>query len=111
MFRRYRNKKRRKLDGFFIVCATPKETGLPYDVIMDSLGVRKRFPGCPRVGIVVNDLVVPVEISDKPTILSKYAFPNMEKVLGWVFRHRVELLRHWNKELSDIDILEMISKE
>ena len=110
MFRIYRNKKRKKIDGFFVVCATPKETGLPYDVLMDSLGIEKRFTGCPRVGIVVGDIVVPVEISDNPVVLSGYDFPKADEVLCWVSSHEEELLRHWNKELSDLEILEIIAK-
>ena len=62
MFRRYNNKKRKHIDGFFVVCATPKETGLPYDILLDSLGAEKRFPGCPRLGVVIDDYVVPVSI-------------------------------------------------
>lgn len=111
MFGRYRNKRYKNLDGFFVICAAPKETGLPYDVLMDSLGIEKRFPGCPRVGVVVGDLVIPVEISDNPVILSRYDFPKAEEVLCWVFRHRTELFRHWNKELSDREILETVSKK
>ena len=110
MFRIYRNKKRKRIDGFFVVCATPKDTGLPYDVLMDSLGIEKRFPGCPRVGVVVGEFVVPVKISDQPVVLSKYDFPRAEEVLNWVSSHKEELLRHWNKELSDLEILEIIAK-
>ncbi len=51
-----------------------------------------------------------VGISDNPVVLSKYDFPMKEEVLGWVAKHRTELLRHWNKELSDFEILEAISK-
>ena len=44
LFRRYNNKKRKHIDGFFVVCATPKERGLTYDILLDSLGAEKRFP-------------------------------------------------------------------
>ena len=111
MFGRYRNKRRKHINGFFVACATAKETGLLYDVLIDSLGSDSKFPGCPRVGVVVGDFVVPVKISEKPVVLSGYDFYKDEEVLEWVAVHKMVLLQHWNKELSDRELLNALSKK
>ena len=111
MFRRYNNKKRKHIDGFFVVCATPKETGLPYDILLDSLGAEKRFSGCPRLRVVIDDYVVPVSISSNPVVLSESSFRDSDKVLDWVKKNKTSLLMHWNKQLTDLDILEAICLE
>ena len=110
MFRRYNNKKRKHMDGFFVVCATPKEMGLPYDILLDSLGAEKRFPGCPRVGVVIDDYVVPVSISNSPIVLSGSSFRDSDKILEWVKKNKISLLMHWNKQLSDLGVLEHVAK-
>ena len=107
----YRNRKKKRINGFFVVCATKSETGLPYDILFDSLGSEKKFPGQPRIGVIIDKIVVPVLISDKPVVLSGYAFPGSEKILKWVAVHKTNLLCHWNKELSDLELLNLITKE
>lgn len=108
LFRRYNNKKRKHIDGFFVVCATSKERGLTYDILLDSLGAEKRFPGCPRLGVVIDDYVVPVSISSNPVVLSESSFRDSDKILDWVKKNKTSLLMHWNKQLTDLDILEAI---
>ena len=101
MIWRYPNKKCNKTDGFTVTCASAKETGLPYDILLDSLGLDKRFSGKPRVGVLVEDTVVPVSISEKPVVLSGYHFQNEIQIIKWIEKHNTELLDHWNKKLSD----------
>lgn len=102
----YKNVKRKHVDGFFVVCATPKETGLPYDILMDSLGSEKKPKEYPKLGVVIQDMVVPISISNCPAILSGTTFKDSEKILEWVKKNHVLLLKHWNKELSDLEVLE-----
>ena len=69
---RYRNRKRKRIDGYTVACATKQETGLPYDVLVDSLGADLRWrrrPGIPRIGVVVKDIVIPVSIADPPVLI------------------------------------------
>ena len=109
---RHRNSKRKKIDGYTVACAAKKDTGLPYDVLLDSLGAdkrRRRRPGIPRIGVVVNDMVIHVSIADPPVILSGTRFEGSEIVLGWVARFRAPLLKHWNKELNDLEILTILA--
>ena len=110
---RYRNRKRKRIDGYTVACATKQETGLPYDVLVDFLGADPRWrrrPGIPRIGGVVKDLVIPVSIDDPPVILSGTRFESSEIVLRWVAHFRVPLLEHWNNELDDLEILTTLAR-
>ena len=109
MFGRYRNKKMKNIDGFFVVCAKSRETGLPYDVLLDSLGMRKRFPGRPRIYVIIGGIAVPVSVSDNPVVLSGFDFDGADEVREWVMRHRTELLMHWNNEMDDLGVLNRIT--
>ncbi len=109
MLKRYHNVKRKQIDGFFVACATAKETGLPYDILLDSLGTEKKHPGCPRVGVVVDDMVVPVSISEEPVILSGFSFKGSAEICDWVIQNHIPLRMHWDKILDDLEILTIIS--
>ncbi len=102
---RYHNKKKSYIDRTFFVCADKRETGLPYDILLDSLGEKKRFSGVPRVGVIINDIVVPVSISDAPAILSGYKMEHADIIYGWVRKHRIALLQHWNQVINDLEVL------
>ena len=111
---RYRNRKRKHIDGYTVACATKDETGLPYDILVDSLGADKRWrrwPGIPRIGVIVRDIVIPVSIANPPVILSGSRFDKSEIVLEWIDNFREPLLKHWNKELDDFEILTALLKQ
>lgn len=105
----YQNIKLKNIDGFWVARLTSKDSGLPYDIFLDSLGKNNIIPDCPRVGVIVGDNVIPVRISDDPVILSGDDFLDANIVLNWVARYKTELLRHWNKEITDLEILEAVS--
>ena len=109
MFAIYRNKKKSRIDGFFVVCASKEDTGLPIDILLDSRGSSKRFAGCPRIGVIVGDVVIPVSISDSPQALSGSEFSGSKEVYEWVEKNREYLLQHWNKEISDLEVLRAVS--
>ena len=106
---RYRNIKLKNIDGFLVVRLTSEDSGLPYDILLDSLGKNNIIPDCPRVGVIVGDNVIPVQISDDPVVLSGDDFPDANIVLNWVARYKTELLRHWNKEITDLEILDAVA--
>ncbi len=101
----YQNVKLEKIDGFLVACAAAKETGLPYDILLDSVGAIKEDPGCPRIGVVVGDIVIPVSISEEPVILSGDSFEGSAQIFSWVSRHHIPLKMHWNKALTDREML------
>ena len=105
---RYPNKKCSKIDGFTVTCASAKETGLPYDILLYSLGADKPLSGKPRVGVLVEDIAVPVSISEKPVVLSGYHFQNETQIIKWIEKHNTELLDHWNEKMTDKEMLNML---
>ncbi len=105
MIWRYPNKKQNKTDAYTVTCISARETGLPYDVLLDSIGSDKLFSGKPRVGVLVEDTVVPVSISEKPVVLSGYHFQNESLIIKWIKKYNAELLEHWNKKMTDKEIL------
>ena len=110
MIKEYRNIKRNKIDGFLVAFATANETGLPYDILLDSLGAEKKHPGCPRVGVVIGDIVVPVSISEEPIILSGYSFEGSDEICDWIGQYYIPLRMHWDNNLSDLEILTIITR-
>ncbi len=96
------------LDGFGYVRITQKETGLPYDIILDSYGIPKNMITMPHLGVVVEGLVVPVLIDEKPQILTDYDFVDASIVFNWILKHHKALLQHWNKEVTDREILNKV---
>ena len=104
----YQNKSLRTIDGYTVVCITAGETGLPYDILLDSLGASNEFPGRPRLGVVMGDLVVRVSIDEAPEVLSGSHFEKEEAVKEWIAKHKQALLLHWNKELTDREVLEAV---
>ena len=106
---RYRNRKIEQLDSSFFAHAEKEDTGLEYDILIDSLGNRKRWSGCPRVGVIVENVVVPVSISSDPTVLSGKGFPGFAPIHKWVLKYKDPLLAHWNGEMTDREILNMVS--
>ena len=104
----YQNKSLQTIDGYTVVCITAGETGLPYDILLDSLGAGNDSPGRPRLGVVMGNIVVPLSLDDNPEVLSGSHFEKEEAVKEWIARHKQELLLHWNKKLTDRAVLEAV---
>ena len=96
------------LDHCYLTHVSPDDTGLPYEILINSLGSDE--DDIPMVGVVVNDKVIFVSVCEEPEILSRVDIPAKETVLDWVKRHRVPLKRHWKKELTDRDVLIAVSE-
>ena len=102
-----------EIDGFFVVCAHREDTGLPYDILLDSLGTHKteRVNDVPWVGVIICDTVVPISISERPLILSEYGLKHKELIIEWVSKRRELLLKHWNGQITDKEILEALRRD
>lgn len=66
--------------------------------------------GDPRVGVIVDWLVIPVLISEDPVTLSGRPFPGEPLVHEWVRKHYEPLLMNWNKQLTDREVLMAVSE-
>lgn len=104
-------------DYFFEMAnAVKKDTGLPYDIWLDSKGVERNVShNSPRIKVEVDGRLIPVLISDNPQIpddvLAKGVKPfrKFNEIRKFIITHKDILLKHWNKELSDLEILTLIS--
>ena len=96
------------IDGFFVAEVSAEAAGLPYRILLNSLGSEE--DDMPMVGVVVDGLVIFVSISRKPENLSRKEFPDQSRVFDWIIRYRSFLYMHWNRKLDDREVLEAVSK-
>lgn len=84
----------------------PSETGLSYSVWVDSEG-KDRLPkhNIPRIKILVNNEFIPISISDDPEILVDKKVKNFREVRNWIIKNKEALLKHWNREWTDRQLM------
>ncbi len=100
--------KLKDLDGFTVLRAVKEDTELRYDILLDSLG-KERIPACsPRIGVILEAVVIFISVSEKPKILSDEPFYESAEVLRWVSLNWELILKHWNKEISDREVLNLL---
>ena len=92
------------------------DTGLPYDIWLDSKGVeRTNTHHKPRVKILVDGQLIPIEISDNPDIPESVKkngimnIPHLNKIKKYIKAYKRILLAHYFKELSDKQALNLLS--
>lgn len=88
-----------------------QDTGLPYSIWIDSEGRDRVVPySTPRLKVDVDGERIPVSISDAPKILVDKNIPQFTEIASWIVKYKKVLLKHWNKELSDRQTLNMLGK-
>ena len=88
-----------------------QDTGLPYSIWIDSAGKdRKTSHNDPRIKVRVNGEFIPVSISKNPEILVERKFDHSAEVLKWVRKYYDVLIKHWNKELTDKQALNLLGR-
>lgn len=89
-----------------------KRTGLNYDLWCDSLGKLRDADILPYVMIqsdikdgewLVLDLMEGVIKTG-----NRIYFPEYEKVITYIVKHKKIFLKHWNKELDDLDFIQSL---
>ena len=70
-----------------------KDTNLPYDVQIDADGK-----------------TVSVSVPENPEILSGGSLAHSDEVMKWIVKYRDVLLKHWNKELTDKEALNLLGE-
>ena len=91
---------------------TSKESGLPYKILIDSLGkYRTRLNNSPRImadlgGKYRTDNIVPILIDKEiPKILIDKEIPEFEIISNWIKKNYKILINHWNKIIDDYEAL------
>lgn len=87
------------------------DTGLPYDIWIDSEGkLRKVGHNSPRIKVDVDGDRIPVSISQNPMILVDKKIPKFNLIKNYVIKYFDVLIKHWNKELTDKQALNLLNK-
>jgi hypothetical protein len=104
-------KNQKEEDCFFEMAnIKSRETGLPYDIWIDSMGSRRNIPhNTPRIKVDVNGERIPVLIS-KEDIKCQKDFLDKAKIVNWIKDNYETLIRHWNGEISDFEAITLLIK-
>ena len=79
---------------------------LPYDIWLDPAGSSRRVAHkSPRLKVDVNHQQIPFSISDAPQPLVHRKILDESKICEFIVKNKDNLLKHWNLEISDKDIL------
>ena len=91
-------------------------TGLPYDIWVDSNGSNRKNKHSPnRIKIDVNGNLIPIEISDNPSIpksvlrnMSRVNIPNFSEVKKYLIKYKNVFLAHCNSKIDDFDLMRIL---
>ena len=92
------------------------DTHLPYDIWLDSVGKdRKNKHTLARIKIFVNGEDISITIdktnpSIPSSISSDKKIRKLASIKAWIIKHYDTLMKHWNKEISDREALNIIYK-
>ena len=92
------------MNGFLTVVVSKNDTGLPYDLLLYSLGKRSGHSE-PRLVVDIGSERVPVSISSAPEILADKAIEDFFAVREYICCHLPLLLLHWNNDCTDKEVL------
>lgn len=98
------------IDGFEFVCLKGFESGLPYDIYLLSDMNNKAWYREPHLYVAVNEMAVPVLISDNPEVLSSSTIGEIEAVKLWIQKNADNLIEHWNGNISDREVLNRVTE-
>lgn len=91
------------------------DTGLPYDLWIDSMGTdRKNEHHTPRLKVNVDGKFIPMEITDNPDIPDSVKktglvdFKNKALIQKYIKSYKEILLAHYNKQISDKQALSLL---
>ncbi|MEE3422488.1 MAG: hypothetical protein VZR11_07300 [Succinimonas sp.] len=95
----------------------PEESGLPYWVLIFSVGsCRKSSCKAPAIEVKIADDYISVSIdAADPACLSPENLPPSEiaglaDVKRWIVLNYDALIKHWNEELTDKEVLNLIKR-
>lgn len=98
------------VDGFLVARVDRNDTGLPYDILLHSLGKDGEKGDHPRIGVVVGEKVIPVSIYENPEVLSMDTLPQESVIFEWIRQYYKALMLHWDGIIDDLEVLVAVSK-
>lgn len=77
-------------------------TGLPYDILLDDVGIDRGVHFIPTLKVKVDNLLISIFISDNPSTVKNLDFLYKDNIYLWVKRYKNILLDHYYKKLSNL---------
>lgn len=98
--------------GFYMLKIVKKRTWLNYDLWCDSLGKLRDADILPfvmiRSDIKDGEWLVLDIIEDVIKTGNRIYFPENEKVIAYIVKHKEVFLKHWNGEMDDLDLIQSL---
>ena len=89
-----------------------QESGLPYDIWLDSAGcTRNTQHNVMRIKVGVGDELILVIITSQRDIRPLRPFRMENEIISWASDNYDTLFKHWNGELSDRQALNLLSRD
>lgn len=96
---------------FEMANVSKKDTGLPYNIWIDSAGAsRNTKHNIPRIKVDTGNDLIPVSISRSPEILVNKKIPKFLEIQNYIIKYYDVLMSHWNKEITDKQALNLLGK-
>ena len=88
------------------------ESGLPYDIWLDSAGYKRNTPHNEmRINVNIDNELIPVIIASQRDIRPQKHFKRENEIILWASNNYYTLFRHWNGKLSDRQTLNLLAKD
>lgn len=88
------------------------ESGLPYDIWLDSAGCKRNTPhNVMRINVSIDDEFIPIIIASQRDIRPQKHFKRENEIISWTSNNYDTLFKHWNSELSDRQALNILAKD
>lgn len=87
------------------------EFDLPYDIWLDPAGKSRNVKhSLPQVKVVVDGQRIPFSIEDNPKPLINKHIKDEQRICEWIAKNKENLLKQWNRELTDSQVLKLLEK-
>lgn len=89
-----------------------QESGLPYDIWLDSAGRKRNIPhNVMMIKVSIDNEFIPVIIVSQRDIRPQKHFKRENEIVSWASDNYYTLFKHWNNELSDRQALNLLAKD
>ena len=87
------------------------ESGLPYDIWLDSAGYKRNTHHSVMIKVSIDNELIPVIIASQRDIRPQKHFKRENEIILWASNNYYTLFRHWNGKLSDSQTLNLLAKD
>ena len=88
------------------------ESGLPYDIWLDSAGCKiNTHHNVMRINVSIDNEFIPVIINSQRDIRPQKHFKRENEIISWASNNYDTLFKHCNSELSDRQALNIFAKD